>query len=379
MRFKSHRYIGLLSAFAILVGACSSGGATGSPGTSADGGGASSSAGAGNAPTIALLLPDTAVPRYEEQDRPNFTNHLAQICPNCKLLYFNANADPQAQLSQVQTAITNGAKVLVVNPVDSKSAAGIANAAKQANVPLVSLGRLIQNGPVTWSVSVAIKQAGVDKATKLVEALKKNGHPTGPIVMINGAPGDTDDAQMKEGAKKVFADNGVTIAKEYDTPNWSPETAQQEMDQAITAIGKDGFNGVYSSNDGMAGGVIAAVKSAGIDPTTRPVTGLDADIAALQRIIEGTQYMTEYQDLKDQDNNAAEIAYALAQGKTPDAKYKSAAVSNGFADIPTYQARLAPVTKDNIKTEIVDSGFVSAQKLCAAPYTDACKALGIIP
>jgi D-xylose transport system substrate-binding protein len=383
---------GLVAAVAVTLVACSGGApattkpvtpppSTVAPGTAAPSTQAPTSAPAttGTAVKIALLLPDSAVPRYEEQDRPNFTNHLAEICPTCQLIYFNANADAQNQLSQVQSAITQGAQALVVNPVDSRAAAGIADAAKTANVPLVSLGRLIQNGPVTWSVSVKIAQAGTDKAEQLAEALAAQGHPTGPIVMINGAPGDTDDAQMKEAAKAVFTAKGITIAKEFDTPDWSPEKAQQEMDQAITALGADGFYGVYSSNDGMAGGIIASMTSANIDPSTRPVTGLDADMAALQRIVAGTQYMTEYQDLKDQDEAAAEVAYALALGQTPDAKFSSATVNNGWGDIPTYQARLAPINQTNLKTELIDTGFIDPAKLCVEPYASACTELGITP
>jgi D-xylose transport system substrate-binding protein len=265
----------------------------------------------------------------------------------------------------------------VVNPVDSKAAAGIAQSASSADVPLVSLGRLIQNGPVSWSVSVNVRQMGVDKATTLVEALKKKGEPTGPIVMINGAPGDTDDAQMKDGAKEVFAKNGVRVVQEFDTPDWSPEIAQQEMDQAITRLGKNGFAGVYSSNDGMAGGVIAAMKSAGIDPSTRPVTGLDADLAALQRIVAGEQHMTEFQDLQDQDSRAAEIALALATGRQPDAKVKSATVDNGQGQIPTYQARIVPVTTSNLKEVVIDSGVVEPEELCSGRFAAGCRELGI--
>jgi D-xylose transport system substrate-binding protein len=89
--------------------------------------------------------------------------------------------------------------------------------------------------------------------------------------------------------------------------------------------------------------------------------------------------MTEYQDLQDQDYRAAEIAYALASGQTPDPKFNSADVDNGFGKIPTYQARLAPITKDNLKKELIDTGFINAQKLCVSPYSDACTALGINP
>ncbi len=100
-----------------------------------------------------------------------------------------------------------------------------------------------------------------------------------PIVMINGAPTDNNAKLFKQGAHSVLDKSGVKIAKEYDTPDWSPDKAQQEMEQAITALGKDGFQGVYAANDGTAGGAIAAMKGDGIDPSTRPTTGQDAELA----------------------------------------------------------------------------------------------------
>ena len=105
------------------------------------------------------------------------------------------------------------------------------------------------------------------------------------------------------------------VAKEYDTPDWSPDKAQQEMEQAITAVGKDGFVGVYAANDGTAGGAIAAMKGNGVDPKTIPVTGQDAELAAIQRILAGEQYMTVYKAIKAEAEAAAELAVALAQGE----------------------------------------------------------------
>ena len=112
--------------------------------------------------------------------------------------------------------------------------------------------------------------------------------------MINGAPTDNNAKLFKEGAHSVLDGSGVKIAEEYDTPDWSPDKAQTEMEQAITALGKNGFVGVYAANDGTAGGAIAAMKGAGIDPKTRPTTGQDAELAAIQRILVGEQYMTVY-------------------------------------------------------------------------------------
>jgi D-xylose transport system substrate-binding protein len=131
--------------------------------------------------------------------------------------------------------------------------------------------------------------------------------------MINGAPTDNNAKLFKEGAHSVL-DGKVEIGAEYDTPDWSPDKAQTEMDQAITKLGKDGFVGVYAANDGTGGGAIAAMTAAGIDPKTRPTTGQDAELAAIQRILLGEQYMTVYKAIK-RGQAAAELAVSLAKGR----------------------------------------------------------------
>src|SRR6185437_6236408 len=123
---------------------------------------------------------------------------------------------------------------------------------------------------------------------------------------------------FKEGSNKGFEAAGVKVAKEYDTPEWSATNAQNEMQQAITALGKNGFEGVYGANDEMAAGSIAAMKSAGINPAERPSTGQDATVAGVQRIIAGQQYMTVYKATDIQTKAAAQIAVALAEGEEPD-------------------------------------------------------------
>ena len=115
----------------------------------------------------------------------------------------------------------------------------------------------------------------------------------------------------------MFTDKGIDVAQEYDTPDWLPENAQKEMDQAITALGKDGFHGVLAANDGTAGGAIAALKGAGIDPSTIPVTGQDAELAGIQRVLAGEQYMTVYKPIEPLADNAATLAVAVVNGEDP--------------------------------------------------------------
>ena len=161
------------------------------------GGDAAGSGRATPAPTRASHAPAPITPRSDGLEKPALTKRLKEICPDCRLITANANSDASQQLRQAENVIADGAKVIVTNPVDSKAAAGIAARAAADDVAVISLGRLIQNANVSWSLTMDTVQAGRDKATSLAEALAAQGHPQGPIVMINGAPGDTDDAKMK--------------------------------------------------------------------------------------------------------------------------------------------------------------------------------------
>ena len=207
--------------------------------------------------------------------------------------------------------------MIVLDPVDSTSAAGMVTRAQQADIPVISYDRLILDADLAAYAEFNSPEVGKQQGTALVEALAEDGNPTGPIIQINGDPKDNNAKLFKEGATSVFQDKGVDVAQEYDTPDWLPENAQKEMDQAITAVGKDGFHGVLAANDGTAGGAIAALKGAGIDPSTIPVTGQDAELAAIQRILAGEQYMTVYKPIKPLADNAATLAVAVVNGEDP--------------------------------------------------------------
>src|SRR5947209_12693306 len=245
---------------------------------------------------IAILLPETKTARYETQDLPNFKAKLKALGFDVdnNLIYSNANQDASAQQQQAEAALTNGAKVLVLDPVDSDAAAVIADAAKAKGVSVVSYDRLIKGSDaVNYYISFDNEQVGKLQGQSLLTALGSKAKPT--IVMINGSPTDNNATLFKAGAHSVL-DGKVTIAKEYDTPDWSPNKAQDEMQQALTALGNK-VDGVYAANDGTAGGAIAAMKSAGVNPLP-PVTGQDAELAAIQRILTGEQYMTVYKAIK---------------------------------------------------------------------------------
>jgi D-xylose transport system substrate-binding protein len=333
----------------------------------------SGGSGSGEGGKIALLLPESKTARYETQDRPLFTKKVEELCENCEIIYSNADQDAAKQQQQAEAALTQGAQVLVLDPVDAASAETIVKQAKAKNVPVISYDRLIDSADIDYYISFDNEKVGELQAT----ALKDKMGDKGTIVMINGAPTDNNAKLFKAGAHSVFDESNIKIGKEYDTPDWSPDKAQSEMEQAITALGDDGFQGVYAANDGTAGGAIAAMKSAGIDSADRPTTGQDAELAAIQRIIAGTQFMTIYKAVKPEAEQAAQLAVALAQGDEPDADLITGEVDAGGAKIPSIILDPVVVNKENVNDTIVADGFWTAEQICTAAYEADCKAAGI--
>ena len=195
--------------------------------------------------------------------------------------------------------------------------------------------------------------------------------------MINGAPTDSNAKPYKDGARQVLEERGAEVVRSFDTPDWSPDRAQQEMEQSITALGENGFDAVYVANDGMAGGAIAALKGAGIDPATRFVTGQDAELAGVQRILTGEQLMTVYQPIIDIAETAAELAVPIAQGKEPPADLATEKVDNGAKQVPSVLLDTVAIQEDNIEDPLVKEGFLDVADICTGPYQKACQEAGL--
>jgi D-xylose transport system substrate-binding protein len=339
-----------------------------------DGGGGGGGGGGG---TIAWLLPESKTTRYESQDNPNFQKKVKELCADCEIIYSNADQDAAKQQQQAEAAITKGAKVMVLDPVDAASAGAIVQRAKQSNIPVVSYDRLITDADIDYYISYDNVKVGQVQGDSLTKKLEDDGNADGTIVMINGAPTDNNAKLFKQGATSVFDKSDLKIGKEYDTPDWSPDKAQQEMEQAITDLGNNGFVGVYAANDGTAGGAIAAMKSAGVDPKKIPSTGQDAELAGIQRILTGEQYMTVYKDLKFEAQDAAKLAVALVQGKQPPSGLVNGKTDNGMKQVPSVLREPVAVTKDNIQDTIVKDGFWTVQQICTPEYAKACKQAGL--
>jgi D-xylose transport system substrate-binding protein len=362
LRRRGGAIIGLLGLSAVLITGCSSS----STPTSA----ASKST---PNPTVALILPNVDAPRYEQQDRPKFEAALKSECPKCKFLYYNSNNSVATQQSQAETALASGADVISFVPVDVTAAATVVKLAHSRGVKIIALGRGVVGASPDAVISYDPLRVGEQQATQLVADMKARGLADKQIVMVNGAPTDDLAVGFKKGAHQVLDTSGITIGRDYDTPNWDPKKAQSEMDQAITALGKDQIGGVLAANDTTAGSVVASLKNAGLDPHKIPITGLDADITGLQRILAGEQAMTVYQPIKHEETVNAKIAVALGSGKSIPKEF-----INVPGPVPTYHYTNVVVTAENMKdTVLKEDGYVEVSKLCAPPYDAGCRKYGI--
>ncbi|WP_196445616.1 sugar ABC transporter substrate-binding protein [Planomonospora sp. ID67723] len=319
---------------------------------------------------VALLLPERAASRYDAADAPYFSQRLKQLCPDCAIDYRNAGQDAAEQLSQAEEALEEGAKVLVLTPVDSAAAAKIVERARERDVPVISYDRLVLGTPVDYYVSFDNAKVGRLQAEALLAALGDRAR-SGEILWINGSPTDNNATLFKKGAHETL-DGKVRIAAEFDTPEWNPDNAKAWTARTLPSLRGRDLVGVYAANDGTAGGAIAALKAAGLPDV--PVTGQDAEVAALQRILAGQQHMTVYKAVRLEAEKTAELAFRLLGGERPE---MDDTVDNGAGAVPSLLLDPVTVTRDTIEETVIKDGYVTPGALCAGAYAEACSAAGI--
>jgi D-xylose transport system substrate-binding protein len=325
--------------------------------------------------TVAFLMPDEASTRYEQHDKPGFVNEMKQLCSGCKVLYQNANADATKQQQQFNSVISQGAKVVVMDPVDSTAAASLVKQAQSQGVKVIAYDRPIPSTKADYYVSFDNENIGKSIAQSLVQHLKQENMSAsaGGLLEVNGSPTDAAAGLIKKGIHEGLAGSGYQTLSEYDTPDWDPSKAQQWVSGQISRFGKK-IIGVVAANDGTGGGTIAAFKAAGVNPVPS-VTGNDATIAGLQLIIAGDQYNTISKPSEIVAAAAAKVAVGLLKGETPKAD------TNLFGT-PTQLFTPTVVTLSNLKAEIIDKDvngkpIQTAAQLCTGRYQAGCGELGI--
>ncbi|SDO56348.1 D-xylose transport system substrate-binding protein [Streptomyces sp. cf386] len=330
----------------------------------------------GNDVTVGLLLPETANTRYDKFDFPIIRNKVLELTDKQgRVVYKNADADASKQTEQLQQMIDDQVDVILLDAVDSHAIAGGVQKAKDAGIPVIAYDRLAE-GPIDAYVSFDNELVGEVQARTLLEAMGEVDS-SDKIVMMNGSPTDPNAKQFKAGALSEL--NGtVDVAKTYDTKDWKPENAQANMAEAIKAIGANNIKGVYSANDGMAAGVIKALEAAGVTELP-PITGQDAELDAVQRIVSGEQFMSVYKSYPQEAESAAQMAVAKVQGKDIqfDSLTQDRVDSPTDKDIPSLLVPVVALTKDNIKKTVLADGIYELSEICTAEYKAGCTAIGL--
>jgi D-xylose transport system substrate-binding protein len=276
---------------------------------------------------------------------------------DAKLTTVIADGNADLQIQQVENLISQKVDVLVIVPHDAASIAPVIEKAHTAGIKVLSYDRLILNSDVDIYVSFDNEQVGKNSAQYVVDALStKTG---AKIAYVGGAPTDNNATLIKKGAMSVLTpliESGkVELVYDVPTIEWKPDLAYVNL-KAFLDKGNT-VDGVIAGNDGTAFGAIRALQESNI--TGIPVTGQDAELTAIQRLIAGTQLMTNYKSIKSLAAKTIEIAIDLANGKSPE---QNATIANGFKDVPSFLLTPIPVTKTNINdTVIKDEFYTEAQ------------------
>ncbi|MFF5140131.1 sugar ABC transporter substrate-binding protein [Streptomyces sp. NPDC013157] len=325
--------------------------------------------------TVGLLLPSRVVPRWESSDKPLIEQQLKQLCPHCRVTYANADDDSTAQRQQMTAMITKGVRVVILGATDNRAQRSSVQEAHNAGIPVVAYDRLA-DGPVSGYVSFDSLKVGTLQGQALLKAMHVPPGD-GTIVMMNGDPTSPNAAWYKRGALSVLHGK-VRIGRSYDTQGWSTNNANANMSAAISALGPGRIDGVLAANDAMATGVISALKSAHVGRLP-PVTGQDADLDAVQRIVKGEQLMTVYKSFHAEAEAAAAMAVALGRGEKLHTIATTTTDSPTNRGIPSVLLTPVAVTTANIEQTLIKDGVYSFAQICTPGLRAACAKAGLTP
>ena len=369
--------------FAVLVAALAlvAAGCGGDDDDEAAGTGAGTAAATGgNAEgSIWVLLPDTeSSDRWEKDDRRFFKEAFDAAGVESNIV--NAEGDASTQLQQAEQAINAGAKVILLVNLSSESGATIIDTARDADVKVIDYDRLTAAGSgadayVSFD-NVKVGQTMADTVGPVIDELE--GTPN--VVMMNGGPTDNNSKLFKQGynetgdyAVSKKADAGeIKVVADQDVPDWDNQEALTLFEQILVA-NDNKVDAVYAANDGIAGAVVSALQSAGVDKI--PLSGQDATSGGIQNILAGWQTMTVYKPIKAEADAAAAIAIGLLNGEDPkdvEGDWEVQTINNGEADLPYIALEPIAVTKDNIEETVIADGFRTWDEVCTGEYEQYC-------
>ncbi len=326
--------------------------------------------------SIWVLLPDSASSaRWETDDRRYFEEAFEAAGVEYNIV--NAEGDARTQQTQFEQAITAGAKVILLVNLDSGSAAAMIASARDAGVKVVDYDRLTIEGPGA-DVYVSFDNVAVGATMgEVLEPLINAQEGTPEVVLLNGAPTDNNATLFREGyvsyAQPHFDDGSWNLVDDQAVPNWDNQEALVIFEQIYTAA-EGNISAVFAANDGLAGSVISALQSAGVDPGEAgiPISGQDATVGGIQHVLAGDQAMSVYKPIKAEAEAAAAAGIALLKGEDLAELTGGATLNNGTNDIPFVALTPVGVTKDNVADTVIADGFRTWEELCVGDFQQYC-------
>ena len=319
---------------------------------------------------IGFLMPCTeCADRWEMKDRPFFIEAVKAIDPSIEEIALNAEGDGNRQIAQGESVLAQGVKVIVINTIGETTAVPIVKNAELEGVPVIAYDGLMSGVVTQGYVSFNNQYVGELQAQWLVDNLPKGAN----VAIINGEQFCDACRAFKVGAHKVLdpldADGTINLVYEGEAKGWIPANAQRLMEQALTA-NDDKIDAVVAANDGLAQGIIAALKGAGLNGKVL-VTGQDASDAGIINILIGDQSMTVYKSLQAQAQAAAKGAVALAKGQDVSSIFPSTVVSDA-GNVPALLLEPMAVDKTNIASTVIKDGFTLKENVCIGDAAGAC-------
>ncbi len=367
---RGMRLASLVAAGALAFGALAACGSSDSGGGSEGSSGSSSSGSATG--KVGVILPDSkSSVRWETQDRPNLQK--AFDAAGLESIIQNAEGSPDTYGQLCDQMISEGVKVLIATDLDPDSGKACIDKAKAAGVAVIDYDRLTLGGGADYYVSFDNVKVGELQGQGLIDCLQGRGVKSGNIAFIDGAATDNNATLFKQGYEQVIKDDGSYDVVADQTGNWDPDTAGKVFDQMYAA--HPDLVGLVTANDGMAGGVIARQKVAGVEGKI-PVTGQDATAEGLANVLQGYQCGTVFKDTSLEAKAASDLAIAIINGDDT-AAIATATVNDSELgkDVPSVLATPVWVTADQVQT-VVDAGQANAADICKG-IEQLCKKYGV--
>lgn len=312
---------------------------------------------------VAFLLGSSTSPRWDGADEPAFRSHVARTCPDCEYVTRNADGDPDVQRRQLREVLEQGADVVVLNAVTGEVGEELVSDA--GRVPVVAYDRFVPGAD--YFVSYDASKIGTLLARAVVRRVGKGAS----VLLLNGAQTDANGVAIKAAVHEVFDDAKVRVLAEKDPATWSADEARTWVTEQLGRHPARSLDAVVVANDTQAGGVAEALTAARVAEASWPlVTGQDADLDALRRIVAGQQAITVYKSFPREAEQAADIAVTLVTGGEVEG-------ADPVEGVPAFVFEPVVVTLDNLADTVVRDGVVSTEELCAGRLLARCEQLGL--